>query len=832
MMNKWKQLLIVLGVCMAVCSHADTSRLARGRMALEDGFHSQAISIFQRILQDTGTSDIIRAEAADFLLRTYAAQNDYDQVRAFLEDPVHGVLLDTLSRSYWSAMLLDRRGDWQGVLDRLDALPDEVAASSARVLQLRASAYLQLDAFDAASELFAHLARTLADKRQAGQNRLDWGRTLHSAGRYDEAISVWKPLLELGDYDPTLAARARYLIGEIFIEKGRHEDAEEVLAQLAEEVGQGDVLAVSALIMKAQSRQSRGDLDGAIDLYRDGIESLGTHSLRRRLKIELGRTLLDGGALEQGKQEILSYVQAYTDSPEAPGLLLELGRRMLRAERYAEALVVYQRYLEAFGDRNGVASHGRGLALRGVGRHGEAAVAFAQSHAQAPEGSRKEETLFLGAQSRYKNGQFRLAAEQMGLYANRYQDGQFYFEAHYYRGNAFAALGQLEEAVAVFEDLAEAVRDTAIAEKALLRIGELYLEREEWASAEYAFERVLNTFPEGRLFMQAMHGRGLARHHQWNAEAHADFVRVAEEANDAALREHALFLLAVRHFHLGQDDEAIAICHQLLEEAPDSIWASEVRFRLAQFAFNAGRYESAEAAFLAFVEKHPDHSYVPQSLFRAGLAAIRRQQFVTGNEILGRMAQQFPQHPLLPYARFHQAEALVQLGRHSTAILTFQEVIRLAPNTEIAYMAWGREGDSHYVLAANDPTRLEAAARAYQVVLQGGRVRLHDRLQAAYKLGLTYEKMGRTAAALEQYYDGVIVPFHLALSEDNGELGSEAKTWYSRAVRNATAILDRQQEWRSMVSILDRAAATEADIADEAKRRAGAVRSEYWWLFY
>jgi len=147
-------------------------------------------------------------------------------------------------------------------------------------------------------------------------------------------------------------------------------------------------------------------------------------------------------------------------------------------------------------------------------------------------------------------------------------------------------------------------------------------------------------------------------------------------------------------------------------------------------------------------------------------------------------------------------------------------------------MAWGREGDSHFTLAAEDPSRLEAAARAYQVVLQGGNVRLQDRFQAAYKLGLTYEKLGRTAAALEQYYDGVIVPFHLARQGEGGELGTESRTWYSRAVRNAVAILERQQEWRSMVSILDRAATTDADIAVDAARRARAVRAEYWWLFY
>ncbi len=833
MMHKRYSIFILGSVLFAYAfSYAGTSRLARGRMALEDGFHSQAIRIFDRILQDTGTSELVRAEAADFLLRAYAAQNDFDRIQAFLDDPTHVVFLDTVSQAFWHAMLLDRQGDWQGVLASLAELPDAVAQASARVLQLRASAHLQLEQFDAAGAIFAYLAMEVPDERLAAQNRLDWGRTLHSAGHYAEAITVWEPLLALLEQYPQLAARARYLIGETYMLQESFAVAEEVLAPLAQEVGQGDIFAVSALIAKAQSRQARGDLAGATELFRFGIDALGTHRLRRRLQIELGRTLLDGGALDQGKQEILAYAKQYADSPEAPALLLELGRRMIAEGLYAEAVLVYQRYLEAFGDRNGVASHGRGLALRGAGRYGEAAMAFEQSHAQAPAGSRKEETLFLAAHARYKNAQYRMALGHMEDYIRRYAQGRFYYEARYYRGNALAALEQMEDAVAVFEHLAEDATEDSLAGKALLRIGELYLERQEWVLAESFFERVLSRFPDGLLYLQALHGRGQARHYLWERGAAADFLRVVAEAADAALREHAQFMLALHYFRFGRDDDAIAIGHQLLADSPESIWAPEMRFRLAQFSFNSGQYEKAESGFLTFIEKHPDHTYVPQSLFRAGLAAIRRQQYVSGNEILGRMAQQFPHHPLLPYARFHQAEALVHLGRHSTAILTFQEVVRLAPNTEIAYMAWGREGDSHYVLAADDPTRFEAAARAYQVVLQGGSVRLRDRLQAAYKLGLTYEKMGRTAAALEQYYDGVIVPFHLALADDHGEIGAEGRTWYSRAVRNATAILDDQQEWRSMVSILDRAATTDADIAVEAARRAQSVRSEYWWLFY
>jgi tetratricopeptide (TPR) repeat protein len=358
------------------------------------------------------------------------------------------------------------------------------------------------------------------------------------------------------------------------------------------------------------------------------------------------------------------------------------------------------------------------------------------------------------------------------------------------------------------------------------------LEFGEYEEAEAAFSNLLEQPNKGGSFqMQGYHGRGLARYHQWKPEALDDFSFVAREAEDPNLREHAQFMVAIRHFELGQDQDAIAICEALLKDSPESRWAPEIRFRLAQFAFNAGRYADAEAAFLSFAELHAEHAYAPQSLLRAGQSAIRRQQFVRGNEILGKMAQQFPNDPLLPLARFHQAEALMQLGRHSTAILTFQEVIRLAPNTELAYMSWGREGDCHFILSSENASRLEQAARSYQVVLQGGDVRFVDKLQAACKLGMTFEKMGRQAAALEQYHDGVMIPFHLEKNR-GGDIGAEEITWYSRAVRNAIEILEQQEDWRRLAGVLDRVSSSGTELAEESARRARAIRSEYWWLFY
>jgi len=174
---------------------------------------------------------------------------------------------------------------------------------------------------------------------------------------------------------------------------------------------------------------------------------------------------------------------------------------------------------------------------------------------------------------------------------------------------------------------------------------------------------------------------------------------------------------------------------------------------------------------------------------------------------------------------------MVQLGRYAAAILVYEEVINNYPGRELAAMALGRKGDCQFTLGAEDPARFEEAALSYQALLQNPLVKLDESLQAAYKLGLTYEKQGRGEAALEQFYSGVMLPF-LVEKEQGGIPGEPARVWFSRAARAAAAIVEQRQDWRRLVRILERAVAADVEFSAEAKVRVKAVKTDYWWMFY
>jgi hypothetical protein len=115
--------------------------------------------------------------------------------------------------------------------------------------------------------------------------------------------------------------------------------------------------------------------------------------------------------------------------------------------------------------------------------------------------------------------------------------------------------------------------------------------------------------------------------------------------------------------------------------------------------------------------------------------------------------------------------------------------------------------------------------------LQTPGLKLDEALQAACKLGLAHEKLGRGEAALEQYYSGVMLPF-LVEKEKGAIPGEAARVWFSRAARGAAAIVEQRQDWRRLVRILERAAAADVEFSAEAQTRMQAVKSDYWWMFY
>lgn len=811
----------------------------RGRLALEDGFYTLADESFLSALSRAESGEVPATDVSatvHYMLLSHFTQNRFDSLKMDLGRFAAEGLLAADVDAYWRAMLCFQAEDWAGAIALLEYFTRDPGRSSvyaARAFRLKALAQFREGNTVAAVAGFAALDTFCTNAIESAYNRMDWGRMLVVSGETEKAQKVWAPLLTRSAALPAgLRSEVCYQAGRAHLITGAVETAESLLKPLAEDESLDETLRVNVMFALADARLRSADAVSGVGLLTRFIPSIRNSQLRKKAEAMQVFYLLAAGQLDEAIVNVRAFVGGNADDPLAASLQYRLGEALLRAARYSEADEVFQRYLEAFGDSTGIIYRGRGLALAGLTRNAEAALLFERAASLATDSEECDDNLFRAGDCYFLNKQFRKALEiYTRLLGSLAESAPLKSRVLFQCAASLAALGDTDSAIEKYDVVARTYPKSPEAANALLSIGDLYISGNHLDAAESAFEKAMTAYPEGPFFWRALHGRGMARYYRWAPDAIDDFVKIAAEAGDSSMMEHALFMQAMCLYRLGRDTQALAICGDFRKRFPGSEWAAPVHFWIARFEYNAGHDEIAEKEFLSFVETYPAHALAAQSLLRAGLAASRRQQYLQAIEYFGRMAKLYPQSDLLAEARFHQAEAMVQLGRFSAAILVYEEVINRYPDRDLAGMAWGRKGDCQFTLGSDDPARYGEAVQSYMAVLEMPALRLDYALQAACKLGLTYEKLGRMDDALEQYYSRVMLPF-LVEKEKGGIPGEAARVWFSRAARGAADIAESRKEWRRLIRILERAASADVEFSAEAKTRIKAVKSEYWWMFY
>lgn len=276
---------------------------------------------------------------------------------------------------------------------------------------------------------------------------------------------------------------------------------------------------------------------------------------------------------------------------------------------------------------------------------------------------------------------------------------------------------------------------------------------------------------------------------------------------------------------LGRGEEALNLCRSFVERYPESPWTADVRFWIGEYHFNLGEWAPAEAAFAALAEAHPKHALADRALYWAGRSAAAAKEPRRALDYYAALARRFPESPLMPEARFAQGDALSEIGEFAAAILAFEELIQQYPNSYLVGAAWGRMGDCHFTLGANDPARFEEALRCYrQARADPGADEWKE--QADFKMGRCYERLNRPDEALAQYMN--VVYGHLD-ARARGRAGTAL--WFTRAAFAAAALQERQNAWREAVAIYRRVEEIGGPAAEDARSRIARIRREQWRLF-
>ncbi|NQT61825.1 MAG: fused MFS/spermidine synthase [Candidatus Marinimicrobia bacterium] len=138
----------------------------------------------------------------------------------------------------------------------------------------------------------------------------------------------------------------------------------------------------------------------------------------------------------------------------------------------------------------------------------------------------------------------------------------------------------------------------------------------------------------------------------------------------------SFFILANAHAELGDFDEAIKYCRQIIEMGSDPI---EANLNLGLFCMNAGRNEEAIAAYNTVLELDPEHSHAHNNL-----GTLFEQTGETKNAKAS-YEQAVLIDPDLAIAHFNLARLHMSSGAVDSAMLAYATVLKLDPEYVPAY---------------------------------------------------------------------------------------------------------------------------------------------------
>ena len=226
------------------------------------------------------------------------------------------------------ARLLARTGALEEALvvveraSELDLHHERIAIFEARVRQ-------RLDEIDRAIERLSEFLDRVPD---SGTVRMSYARTLVDAGRYDEALAEFERLVaEAPDND-----EARFALGLLFVQTERLEEA----VQQLEKIPNASPRRPSALFYLARIAETQQRFDDAIATYRRVRR--GEHRLNAQIRVAI--LLAENGDLDSARQHL--HGVPTLDGQERVRVLLAEGGLLMRAERYEDAMSVYDRSLE------------------------------------------------------------------------------------------------------------------------------------------------------------------------------------------------------------------------------------------------------------------------------------------------------------------------------------------------------------------------------------------------------------------------------------------------------------------------------------------------------
>jgi TolA-binding protein len=324
-------------------------------------------------------------------------------------------------------------------------------------------------------------------------------------------------------------------------------------------------------------------------------------------------------------------------------------------------------------------------------------------------------------------------------------------------------LGDLETAQAGLAAILEGHPQSRFGDRSLLLFGQAIGQAGQPQTARELFAKFNERFPESPLIPAVK--LAMARAHQLEGDwpgAVALYDQWVTNHVDHPSLPQAKFDRAWGHAMVGSEADALRLFKEFLARYPDhglspwaQHWVADHHFRLEQF-------DQADLNYQQIFQnpKWAQSQLAYHARLMAGRSAFFRQGYNDARGYFTNLIADASCPPaLLPEVYFELGNTIMEqepaateppMSRYSEAIVAYNKIPQLFPESSFAPLAWGQIGNCHLQLATVDPKQFDRAIEAYKQVLGSPRAEVIARGNAEFGIAAVHEKRAATVTGAEQ----------------------------------------------------------------------------------
>lgn len=402
-------------------------------------------------------------------------------------------------------------------------------------------------------------------------------------------------------------------------------------------------------------------------------------------------------------------------------------------------------------------------------------------------------------------------------------------------GWSLIKLNKLNEALLSFSRAEECATNDVDKAAAILKQGEILstLGRGEESMAKYRIvQNEYSATPAGKkleriLNLKRLESRGRDLYHDFRFdEAEAVFDEVERQDPDSKPRMDYLKMLCL--YGQGYDDKASAMARKLASECKDESIRAEATLWLAKFLYNTKQWSDSCDSFYEYATKMKSSTLqAPSALLWSARAAFASNDFAKAIDIVNRLVDEYSNSPEKSVALVVKGKALVELSRFDEAIVVFQAAAadpKITPAERIR--ARTNLADVLFVMGADNPVRYNEALEEYKALYMGELLNAGDKINLAFKMARTLEKLEQMDLALDRYYGDVVCAYRDA--RERGEVfNNTVKSNFARAAFRLCDEYERRRQKSAAENILRLVIRSDVKASvDEARRRLRRIKNE------